>query len=438
MDLNRESFNLAETLANPTRMTLVSDNIRYLRKLNGLTQEQFSRKINIKRSLLGAYEEGRANPNQQNIQAIAKAFNTTVELLTRQDLRKIRETPSLSIPLGQKNTDNYPGRTSNENGSSIRSDGKFTSDDDPFQHPDFPDIFAQPAAPAPEPQPLASVLNKYYKTTDEPRRVTDHRVSDHRVPDHRVPDHREQSVPTPPVITAPVRPSSPTDRSQPATYPSSRPASQPTSVDNLFATQPEPHGMPARPVNPVPPVRQAEPLTFNNVYEGSAATAQSPATAQPAIPVITQRQFAEYGQRYQQADFLQRLPAMQLPTLPEGQYRAFEAGDDFAFPGALLVGKFVRNWFDIADGKLYVLLIHQQPTGAGIRCRRVYNQVKVKGSLLLTADRIDLPNLDVSLKDVLEVWEVCAFLSQQLPAVAPNTDRLRQLVDELRFEVERL
>ncbi|RYF46906.1 MAG: XRE family transcriptional regulator, partial [Cytophagaceae bacterium] len=68
-------------------MTLVSDNIRYLRKLNGLTQEQFSRKINIKRSLLGAYEEGRANPNGQNIQAIAKAFNTTVELLTRQDLR---------------------------------------------------------------------------------------------------------------------------------------------------------------------------------------------------------------------------------------------------------------------------------------------------------------------------------------------------------------
>ncbi len=144
-------------------MTLVSDNIRYLRKLNGLTQEQFSRKINIKRSLLGAYEEGRANPNQQNIQAIAKAFNTTVELLTRQDLRKIRETPSLSIPLGQKGDDLYASRSANEHAPSIRSDGKLTTDDDPFQHPDFPDIFAQPAAPTPEPQPLASVLNKYYK-----------------------------------------------------------------------------------------------------------------------------------------------------------------------------------------------------------------------------------------------------------------------------------
>ena len=131
-------------------MTLVSDNIRYLRKLNGLTQEQFSRKINIKRSLLGAYEEGRANPNGQNIQAIAKAFNTTVELLTRQDLRKLRETPNLSIPLGQS------AKAAEPRLNTIRTDGKLDpDDDDPFQHPDFPDIFAQPNPPVPEPQPLS-------------------------------------------------------------------------------------------------------------------------------------------------------------------------------------------------------------------------------------------------------------------------------------------
>ena len=391
MDLKPESFILAETLAHQTRMTLVSDNIRYLRKLNGLTQEQFSRKINIKRSLLGAYEEGRANPNQQNIQAIAKAFNTTIELLTRQDLRKLRETPSLSIPLGQR----APERSVLESGSAIRSDGKLAGDDDPFQHPDFPDIFAQPDPPAPEPKPLAQVLNKYYKAPDEPRR---------------------EPI-APPVITAPVRPnqSNPvSDRPQPAAYQSPQPDTR----------------------------RQApaDPFSFNNVYEGTSAAAPIPVSAPsmtPAIPVVMQRQFAEYGQHYRQADYAYRFPTMHLPTLPEGQYRAFEAGDDFAFPGALLVGKFIRNWFDIADGKLYVLLV-QQPTGASIRCRRVYNQVKVKGSLLLTADRADLPNLDVVLKDVLEVWEVCAFVSQQMPAPAPNTDRLRQLVDEIRFEVERM
>lgn len=403
-------------------MTLVSDNIRYLRKLNGLTQEQFSRKINIKRSLLGAYEEGRANPNGQNIQAIAKAFNTTVELLTRQDLRKLRETPNLSIPLGQSS------KPVESRSSAIRSDGKVDSDDnDPFQHPDFPDIFAQPTAPQPEPQPLSSVLNKYYRTQEEAR-------------------------PVPPVITAPVRPVQP--RPEPALHERPQPTSfnelpgtghRDRSADDLFLPQSE-----SRIVAPQPTERySAESGGFNNVYEGLAA-GRPGTSAQPMAPtiaVVMQRQFSEYGQRYQQADFVHRLPAMHLPTLPEGHHRAFEAGDDFTFPGALLVGKFIRNWFDIADGRLYILLIQPQRSdgsrsdvsgGSGICCRRVYNQVKTKGTLLLTADRADIPNREVALKDVLEVWEICAFVSQQLPPPAPNTDRLRQLVDELRFEVERL
>lgn len=375
--LKAERTILAETLVNRTLMSLVSENIRYLRKLNGLTQEQFSRKINIKRSLLGAYEEARANPNQQNMQAIAKAFNTTVELLTRQDLRKLRETPTLSIPLGQKASHVERGQST----TVIRSDGVIDAEeDDPFQHPDFPDIFAQPdpkPSTTPEPQPLSTVLNKYYRPQEAPR------------------EHRP--APAPPIITPPVRPTS----------------------ERI----------------------QAESLTFNNVYEGMTASHQpAPASTPtaPLIPVVMVAQFTEYGQRHQQTDFLHRLPIMQLPTLSEGNYRAFEAGEDFTFPGSLLVGHFVRNWFDIADGQMYVLLLQRADGVRPVCCRRVYNQVKVKGTLLLTADRPDVPNQEVALKDVLEVWEVKAFVSQQLPPPAPSTDRLRQLIEELRFEVERL
>lgn len=437
-------------------MTLVSENIRYLRKLNGLTQEQFSRKINIKRSLLGAYEEARANPNQQNIQAIAKAFNTTVELLTRQDLRKLRETPNLSIPLGQssKGVDGR-SRADREGGigsaspvRAIRSDGKLEpTDDDPFQHPDFPDIFAQPEPAMPEPQPLASVLNKYYKTADEPptRERLDRFMSDRVAPDRSV---ASRPAPVPPVITPPVRPAN--ERAAPTGF---QPVSLDQSpVDRLFGEL-----RPAQSPPPSTPVRSdlersgldrpgqerpgqdrpTGPMTFNNVYAGPGAPTPSLPAAQavaPTIPVVMQSQFGEYVQRHQQAEFMHRLPVMHLPNLPDGQYRAFEAGDEFQFPGALLVGQFVRNWFDIADGKTYVLLLHN----AGLCCRRVYNQVKVKGTLLLTADRVDIPNREVALKEVLEVWEVCAFVSQQLPPPTPSTDRLKQLVEELRFEVGRL
>ena len=38
-------------------MINVNENIRFLRKKKGWTQEKFSHKIGIKRSLVGAYEE---------------------------------------------------------------------------------------------------------------------------------------------------------------------------------------------------------------------------------------------------------------------------------------------------------------------------------------------------------------------------------------------
>lgn len=40
----------------------INENIRFLRKQLGLTQDQFAQQLDIKRSLVGAYEEGRAEP----------------------------------------------------------------------------------------------------------------------------------------------------------------------------------------------------------------------------------------------------------------------------------------------------------------------------------------------------------------------------------------
>lgn len=72
-------------------MTLVSKNIKFLRKKSGLTQEQFSEKIGIKRSLLGAYEEGRADPRLNNLLNIAKEFNISVDTLISQNVETISD-----------------------------------------------------------------------------------------------------------------------------------------------------------------------------------------------------------------------------------------------------------------------------------------------------------------------------------------------------------
>ncbi len=66
-------------------MTLISSNIKILRKKTGFTQEQLANKIGVKRSVLGAYEEGRAEPGLQNLINLASELKVSVDELISQD-----------------------------------------------------------------------------------------------------------------------------------------------------------------------------------------------------------------------------------------------------------------------------------------------------------------------------------------------------------------
>ena len=62
-------------------MIKVNDNIKFLRKKFGYTQETFAEVIGIKRSLVGAYEEGRADPRLNNLLRMSEVFNVSVDTL---------------------------------------------------------------------------------------------------------------------------------------------------------------------------------------------------------------------------------------------------------------------------------------------------------------------------------------------------------------------
>ncbi|GAB2772263.1 hypothetical protein GCM10027275_13910 [Rhabdobacter roseus] len=325
-------------------MSIVSNNIKYLRRLNGLTQEQFARKIGIKRSLLGAYEEARANPNLTNLKNMALAFGISVDNLLKNDLRRVRETPNLGLPASPTN---------------------------PLPPPP---LMADPMPP----QPLSTIIDKYQRARPTIRLVSR------------------------PVMLKPV-------------------AYQGTSLSP----------------NPPAPTRNAyQPPLFNNQYEGQpasrvATTYEEKAPPQQTIQWVRGSQAGEYLAQYQSTSFLNRLPTFQLPNLPSGHYRAFEAGKDFLFPGALLVGSFIKNWYDIKDGRQYVFVLRNH----GIVYRKAYNQVKVKGLLLLSSDIATISSLEVPIGEVLEVWEVNAFVSLQLPEPTPSLDRIGQLVQEMQREL---
>lgn len=67
-------------------MSIANKNIKYLRKLRGWTQEEFSQKLRIKRSLLGAYEEERAEPRIDVLEVVCDIFKLTMDDMLRKDL----------------------------------------------------------------------------------------------------------------------------------------------------------------------------------------------------------------------------------------------------------------------------------------------------------------------------------------------------------------
>ncbi|MDB5158952.1 MAG: DNA-binding transcriptional regulator, XRE-family domain [Mucilaginibacter sp.] len=73
------SIKILIILANANFMTKISSNIKFLRKKKGLTQQQFADQVGIKRSLVGAYEEERAEPKYDLLKNIALFFDITVD-----------------------------------------------------------------------------------------------------------------------------------------------------------------------------------------------------------------------------------------------------------------------------------------------------------------------------------------------------------------------
>lgn len=73
-------------------MSIVCQNLKYLRKQKSWTQQEFADKLNIKRSLLGAYEEERAEPRTEVLELVSDMFRVSIDDLLRRDLSSPKET----------------------------------------------------------------------------------------------------------------------------------------------------------------------------------------------------------------------------------------------------------------------------------------------------------------------------------------------------------
>lgn len=87
-------------------MTLIPDNIKFLRKKFGYTQETFAQALDINRPSVGAYEEGRADPRLTTLSRMAELFKVSVDELIGEDLTKENRVPKQQVKVLAVTVDN--------------------------------------------------------------------------------------------------------------------------------------------------------------------------------------------------------------------------------------------------------------------------------------------------------------------------------------------
>ncbi|MGB3618491.1 MAG: helix-turn-helix transcriptional regulator [Catalinimonas sp.] len=289
-------------------MSIVRENLRFLRKQHRLTQQVLAQHLGVKRSRLAAYEEGRAEPQPDFMARASAHFGVPEARLWHEDLTGGRPVPRRKSP----------------------------------------------------------------KSTDATE------------------------------ADAPHHPAG-ADRSSAGTRPEER------SSRGLV---PKPQATPKRIVS--------------NPKATAALVSERAATKTPGaqrMAWVSEADLSAYARRHAEPAFLESLPKLHLPMLPDGPlYRAFGTGV------RTWVGRYVRNWYELNDARTYLLVTH-----AGELLRdRLENHIAEAGALLLSGRRVPVG-------EVLEIWEVVLQLAPPAPSGRPQTlEQLTDLVLELRAEVKQL
>ena len=69
----------------------MDNNIRYVRKLRGLTMKELGERVGVGESSISQYETGKREPDNETLLKIAEALDTTVDFLLRVSIPPVYE-----------------------------------------------------------------------------------------------------------------------------------------------------------------------------------------------------------------------------------------------------------------------------------------------------------------------------------------------------------
>lgn len=157
---------------------------------------------------------------------------------------------------------------------------------------------------------------------------------------------------------------------------------------------------------------------------------------QDLIEIVPAKASAGYLEGYADPEYIEKLQKIKLPFLPTGTHRAFPIKGDSMLPvkdGAFVVAKFVEDITDVKNGRTYVVLTKED----GLVYKRVYNQIKANGTLLLNSDNRAYKPYEVKAEDVLELWEfTCCINTQEYEEDELKLSSIVTMFQDLKVELK--
>ncbi len=157
------------------------------------------------------------------------------------------------------------------------------------------------------------------------------------------------------------------------------------------------------------------------------------------IEFVSAKAEAGYLESFQDPEYIQELPKLYFPNIPDGTYRAFEIQGDSMLPmapGSVVVCSYVERLEELKNERTYVIATHMD----GIVYKRIL--LNPDGiSLTAISDNPTFPPYRISYRNIAEVWSYYAHISfTDTKAAVENVleERILDIQEKVTYIKERM
>ncbi|TAE17293.1 MAG: helix-turn-helix domain-containing protein [Bacteroidetes bacterium] len=133
---------------------------------------------------------------------------------------------------------------------------------------------------------------------------------------------------------------------------------------------------------------------------------------------------------------LEDMPAYRLPFLTKGkEYRLFEITGDSMLPlqeGSLIVAEKLEKLQTVKDGDICVVVGKNE----GIVLKRVFNEIKKNGTLLLKSENPAYAPYHIGIEEVQELWKFTAYISDMFPEEYDSSRDLKAAFERVEHDIQ--